>query len=171
MEPPPQRRQQPDNLRRVAVAAGMTWQVIDLSKASVDDLLQVPVLFFSGGGNPLPEPEERAQNWPPISATTSTAAVSFSPTARAAPATSTSPSATHGVGLPGARVSLQAAGRFAPDLDRRPEGPAGPGPLAAGHRLRLPHVRGLCPLRSARRSETVAGVPLGVVAGRAAGQL
>ncbi len=33
----------------------LTWQVIDLEKASVDDLLQVPVLFFSGGGNPLPE--------------------------------------------------------------------------------------------------------------------
>ncbi len=39
----------------------LTWQVIDLSKASVDDLLQVPVLFFSGGGNPLPQKaEERA---------------------------------------------------------------------------------------------------------------
>ncbi|MEI8373401.1 MAG: DUF4159 domain-containing protein [Planctomycetota bacterium] len=36
----------------------LTWQVIDLSRASVDDLLQVPVLFFSGGGNPLPESEE-----------------------------------------------------------------------------------------------------------------
>ncbi len=33
----------------------LTWQVIDLAKASVDDLLQVPVLYFSGGGNPLPE--------------------------------------------------------------------------------------------------------------------
>jgi len=32
----------------------LTWQVIDLRKASVDDLLQVPVLFFSGGGDPLP---------------------------------------------------------------------------------------------------------------------
>jgi hypothetical protein len=38
----------------------MTWQVIDLRQASVDDLLQVPVLFFSGGGNPLPsDPEEQ----------------------------------------------------------------------------------------------------------------
>jgi hypothetical protein len=36
----------------------LTWQTIDLGKASVDDLLQVPVLFFSGGGNPLPEGEE-----------------------------------------------------------------------------------------------------------------
>ena len=33
----------------------LTWQTIDLQKATVDDLLQVPVLFFSGGGNPLPE--------------------------------------------------------------------------------------------------------------------
>ena len=39
----------------------LTWQTIDLDKASVDDLLQVPVLFFSGGGNPLPESEENAQ--------------------------------------------------------------------------------------------------------------
>ena len=39
----------------------LTWQVIDLSKASVDDLLQVPVLFFSGGGNPLPEKEKERE--------------------------------------------------------------------------------------------------------------
>lgn len=36
----------------------LTWQVIDLQKASVDDLLQVPVLFFSGGGSPWPESKE-----------------------------------------------------------------------------------------------------------------
>ncbi len=36
----------------------LTWQVLDLEKATVDDLLQVPVLFFSGGGNPLPEKDE-----------------------------------------------------------------------------------------------------------------
>ncbi len=36
----------------------LTWQVIDLDKASVDDLLQVPVLFFSGGGNPLPDDKD-----------------------------------------------------------------------------------------------------------------
>jgi hypothetical protein len=36
----------------------LTWQVIDLSKASLNDLLQVPVLFFSGGGNPLPSDED-----------------------------------------------------------------------------------------------------------------
>jgi len=39
----------------------LTWQVIDIDKASVDDLLQVPVLFFSGGGNPLPEKEEERE--------------------------------------------------------------------------------------------------------------
>ncbi|MGA2254775.1 MAG: DUF4159 domain-containing protein, partial [Thermoguttaceae bacterium] len=33
----------------------LTWQIIDLRKASVDDLLQVPVLYFSGGGDPLPQ--------------------------------------------------------------------------------------------------------------------
>ena len=36
----------------------LTWQVINLQKASVNDLLQVPVLFFSGGGNPLPDRKE-----------------------------------------------------------------------------------------------------------------
>ena len=36
----------------------LTWQTIDIRKASVDDLLQVPVLYFSGGGNPLPESEK-----------------------------------------------------------------------------------------------------------------
>ena len=39
----------------------LTWQTIDLSKASVDDLLQVPVLFFSGGGNPLPQNEKEGE--------------------------------------------------------------------------------------------------------------
>jgi len=36
----------------------LTWQEIDVNKATVDDLVQVPVLFFSGNGNPLPESEE-----------------------------------------------------------------------------------------------------------------
>ena len=39
----------------------LTWQVIDLDKATVDDLLQVPVLFFSGGGNPLPQSAEKRE--------------------------------------------------------------------------------------------------------------
>ncbi|MGA2616269.1 MAG: DUF4159 domain-containing protein [Thermoguttaceae bacterium] len=37
----------------------LTWQVIDLEAASVDDLLQAPVLFFAGGKSPLPPGEER----------------------------------------------------------------------------------------------------------------
>ncbi len=37
----------------------MTWQEIDINKASVEELLQVPVLFFSGNGNPLPEGNEQ----------------------------------------------------------------------------------------------------------------
>ena len=37
----------------------MTWQVIDLEAASVDDLLQAPVLYFSGNRNPMPPTEER----------------------------------------------------------------------------------------------------------------
>ena len=37
----------------------MTWQEIDINKASVEELLQVPVLFFSGNGNPLPEGDEQ----------------------------------------------------------------------------------------------------------------
>ena len=32
----------------------LTWQTVDLFKASVEDLLQSPVLFFSGNLNPLP---------------------------------------------------------------------------------------------------------------------
>lgn len=39
----------------------LTWQEMDVEKASVDDLLQVPVLFFSGNGNPLPDTEEKRQ--------------------------------------------------------------------------------------------------------------
>ena len=32
----------------------MTWQVIDLKTASIDDLVETPVLYFSGKENPLP---------------------------------------------------------------------------------------------------------------------
>ena len=39
----------------------LTWQEIDLDKATVDDLLQVPVLFFSGNGSPLPDSNEAQQ--------------------------------------------------------------------------------------------------------------
>ncbi len=39
----------------------LTWQEIDLNKATVDDLLQVPVLFFSGNGSPLPDSNEAQQ--------------------------------------------------------------------------------------------------------------
>ena len=69
---------------------------------------------LSGGGDPLPESEENARGWPPTSATTSTAAVSFSPTANPAPASSTRLPRSHATGLPRARVSFQAAGRSHP---------------------------------------------------------
>ena len=39
----------------------LTWQEIDINKATVDDLLQVPVLFFSGNGSPLPDTKEKQQ--------------------------------------------------------------------------------------------------------------
>jgi hypothetical protein len=39
----------------------LTWQELDINKATVDDLLQVPVIYFSGGGNPLPESDEARQ--------------------------------------------------------------------------------------------------------------
>ncbi len=32
----------------------LTWQVVDIRTATVDDLLQSPVLYFCGGKNPLP---------------------------------------------------------------------------------------------------------------------
>ncbi|MBN2021302.1 MAG: DUF4159 domain-containing protein [Pirellulales bacterium] len=38
----------------------MTWQVVDLAVADVDDLVQSPVLYLSGKANPLP-PQEAAQ--------------------------------------------------------------------------------------------------------------
>jgi hypothetical protein len=37
----------------------LTWQIIDVEAASVDDLLQSPVLVFSGGRDPLASSEER----------------------------------------------------------------------------------------------------------------
>ena len=40
----------------------MTWQVTDLAKSSVEDLLQAPVLYFYGSLNPLPaDPAQKQQ--------------------------------------------------------------------------------------------------------------
>ena len=40
----------------------LTWQVIDLRRASVDDLIQTPVLYLCGSQSPLPEkPTERKE--------------------------------------------------------------------------------------------------------------
>jgi hypothetical protein len=36
----------------------MVWQVVDLEGASVEDLLQSPVLFYCGGNSPLPDSPE-----------------------------------------------------------------------------------------------------------------
>ena len=38
----------------------LTWQVTDLRVASVDDLLQSPVLYFCGSANPLPDDPVKA---------------------------------------------------------------------------------------------------------------
>jgi hypothetical protein len=37
----------------------MTWQVVDIELASVEDLLQTPVLFFCGSESPLPKTREQ----------------------------------------------------------------------------------------------------------------
>ena len=37
----------------------LSWQIIDLETAEVDDLLQAPVLYFSGNRSPLPPTPER----------------------------------------------------------------------------------------------------------------
>lgn len=40
----------------------MVWQVVDLEAASVEDLLQSPVLYFCGGNSPLPDdPDAQAR--------------------------------------------------------------------------------------------------------------
>jgi hypothetical protein len=39
----------------------LTWQVIDIKDATVDDLLQVPVLYYAGGLNPLPDDDEEVR--------------------------------------------------------------------------------------------------------------
>ena len=39
----------------------LTWQVIDVDAASVDDLLQAPVLYFSGGRSPMPKTQDQQQ--------------------------------------------------------------------------------------------------------------
>jgi hypothetical protein len=52
-----QHRSDVDNLTRYVESRWkreMTWQVIDLQKAAVEDLLQAPVLFMYGSLNPLP---------------------------------------------------------------------------------------------------------------------
>ncbi|MEN6450168.1 MAG: DUF4159 domain-containing protein [Thermoguttaceae bacterium] len=37
----------------------MTWQIVDIRAASVQDLLQTPVLYFCGSRNPLPDDAEQ----------------------------------------------------------------------------------------------------------------
>ena len=40
----------------------LTWQVVELEKASVEDLIQTPVLYFCGSQDPLPdEPRQRKE--------------------------------------------------------------------------------------------------------------
>jgi hypothetical protein len=39
----------------------LSWQIVDLKAAGVDDLLQAPVLYFSGNESPLPPSPERQQ--------------------------------------------------------------------------------------------------------------
>jgi hypothetical protein len=40
----------------------LTWQIVDLEAAGVDDLLQAPVLYFSGNRSPLPPTPQRQQD-------------------------------------------------------------------------------------------------------------
>jgi hypothetical protein len=39
----------------------LSWQIIDLEAASVDDLLQAPVLYYSGSRSPLPDTPQKQQ--------------------------------------------------------------------------------------------------------------
>jgi hypothetical protein len=53
-----QHRSDVDNLTRHVESCwrrDLTWQVVDLRNASVEDLLQSPVLYFCGSLNPLPQ--------------------------------------------------------------------------------------------------------------------
>lgn len=36
----------------------LTWQIVDVNRANVDDLLQSPVLYFSGNNSPLPSTDK-----------------------------------------------------------------------------------------------------------------
>jgi hypothetical protein len=60
-----QHRSDANNLTRYVESRwkrDMTWQVIDLRLATVEDLMQTPVLSLSGGASPLPEvPDQRRQ--------------------------------------------------------------------------------------------------------------
>jgi hypothetical protein len=59
-----QHRSDVDNLTRYVEARWkreMTWQVVDLRQATVEDLLQAPVLYMYGSLNPLPDDKVQRQ--------------------------------------------------------------------------------------------------------------
>ena len=114
-----------------------------------------PVLFFSGNGNPLPEGDEQrkrlAENLRDyidrggfIFADGGEACADEEGDRRVRQGVSP----TDGPRLSEARISLQTVGCLAPGLVRRPADKSRSDPLAAGHRLRLPHQRYLCAVRS-----------------------
>ncbi|MDR1924447.1 MAG: DUF4159 domain-containing protein [Planctomycetaceae bacterium] len=39
----------------------LTWQIVDVRRATVDDLLQSPVLYFSGNNSPLPKTDDETK--------------------------------------------------------------------------------------------------------------
>ncbi len=118
----------------------LTWQVIDLEAASVDDLLQAPVLFFAGGENPLPPGDQRQQQLARklrdyldrggfLLAEADCCSTGFDEGFRQ----------LMKLVFPEPEYAPEAARPGASDLARRGAGAARAVAAAVGHRLRLPH--------------------------------
>ena len=143
----------------------LTWQVIDLRLASVEDLLQTPVLYFCGSHSPLPDdPAERKELAQKLRDYLDRGGFLFAEGVLRRRRLRPRLPRPDAAGLSRAGIQAAALGAGASDLARRREDRPAAVAAAVGDRVRLPHQRGLRPARPAGRPAAVALVPVGTVA-------
>ena len=145
----------------------LTWQVVDLRLASVEDLLQSPVLFLCGSSSPLPsDPAEREEIAEKLRDYLDRGGFLFAEAYCGDTGFDKGFRDLMARVFPEPEYRLQIAGAGASDLARRGNHFARAVAAALGHRIRLPHERGLCAAGSARESAAVALVSVGTCAQR-----
>ena len=148
----------------------LNWQVIDLAGASVDDLMQVPVLYLCGNQSPLPEdPRQQRELAQKLRDYLDRGGFLF------AEGYCGGDGFDRGFRELMARVfanepeyRLKLLDASHPIWHAEEKVPPEQHAAAAGDRVRLPHERGVCAARSAGRPAAVAVVPVGAVTERPA---